>query len=180
MFGINFSGTTDAIDLLKADHAAVDAMFKEYESIKDTRRDKAKADLVEQICGALSTHATIEEEIFYPAVRKDSETNTLVNEAAVEHQTLKDIIGRLRTATPSDPLFNAGVKVLSEYVSHHVKEEEDELFPQVRRMDIDLERLGVRLQSRKDELTGGAMTSLRASGATGNGRHAGARSLPAQ
>jgi hemerythrin superfamily protein len=175
MFGLNFSGNTDAIDLLKADHADVDAMFKEYDAIKDTRRDKAKADLVEQICAALSRHATIEEEIFYPAVRKDAATNALVNEAAVEHQTLKDIMGRLRSATPADPLYDAGVKVLAEYVTHHVKEEENELFPQVRKMDIDLELLGARLKTRKDELLGGETTptSARAS-SPGNGRQASA------
>ena len=175
MFGINFSGNTDAVDMLKADHADVDAMFKDYDAIKDTRRDKAKADLVEQICAALSLHATIEEEIFYPAVRKDAETIALVNEAAVEHQTLKDIIGRLRSATPADPLYDAGVKVLAEYVTHHVKEEENELFPQVRKMDLDLDLLGTRLKARKDELLGDEMPSLSArSSSPGNGRQASA------
>ncbi len=176
MFGINFGNTPDALDMLKADHADVDAMFKEYEAIEDTRRDKAKAVLVEQICAALTIHATIEEEIFYPAVRKDAESNALVNEAAVEHQTLKDIIGRLRSATASAPLYDAGVKVLCEYVSHHVKEEEDELFPRIRKMDIDLDVLGARLKSRKDELLGDEMNGMPTPRRTsGNGRHDGAR-----
>jgi len=103
----------------------------------------------------LTVHATIEEEIFYPAIRNlDDETRDLVSEAAVEHQSLKDIVGRLEAAPPSDPLYDAGVKVLAEYVKHHVKEEENELFPKVRSSEIDLDALGERLMERKQELEG--------------------------
>jgi UDP-N-acetylglucosamine enolpyruvyl transferase len=85
----------------------------------------------------------------------------LVDEAAVEHQSLKDIIGRLESASASDPLYDAGVKVLSEYVKHHVKEEEGELFPKVRASAIDLEALGQRMKARKVQLEGGPARGLR-------------------
>jgi hemerythrin superfamily protein len=154
MFGFNDANQTpDAIELLKQDHDEVEAMFKEYEDLKDGGRPSEKEDLAQRICDALTVHATIEEEIFYPTVRRErGETGDLVDEARVEHQSLKDIIGRLQAAPPSDPLYDAGVKVLSEYVKHHVREEENELFPKVRRLDLDLDALGGKLKARKDEL----------------------------
>ena len=152
MFGLTHSDN-DAIELLKSDHEEVDLMFKTYESGKDEMKPAEKRRLALDICQALTVHATIEEEIFYPTVRKRSkEIQELVEEAAVEHQTLKDIIGRLEEAPASDPLYDAGVKVLSEYVKHHVKEEENELFPKVRSTDLDLEALGKRMLERKAEL----------------------------
>jgi hemerythrin superfamily protein len=158
MFGFNESSASpDAIELLKNDHDEVDAMFKEYEDLKEEGRPAQKHELAQCICDALTVHATIEEEIFYPAVRRErGETGDLVDEARVEHQSLKDIIGRLEAAPPSDPLYDAGVKVLSEYVKHHVREEENELFPKVRKLDIDLDALGARLMARKEELEGQA------------------------
>ena len=152
MFGIGESDTS-ALKLLNQDHDEVDALFKEYESGKDGMKPAQKEKLATQICDMLTVHATIEEEIFYPAVRNVSEdVQDLVAEAAVEHQSLKDIIGRLQSAPPSDPLYDAGVTVLAEYVKHHVREEEGDLFPKVRSSDLDLEALGERLQARKAEL----------------------------
>ena len=154
MFGI---GTTEnsALKLLKNDHDEVDALFKQYEADKEDMKPAQKQKLAAQICEMLTVHATIEEEIFYPAIRNlDEDTKDLVAEAAVEHQSLKDIIGRLEAAPTSDPLYDAGVKVLSEYVKHHVKEEENELFPKVRSSEIDLDALGQRLMERKQELEG--------------------------
>jgi hemerythrin superfamily protein len=156
MFGIGESDDS-ALKLLEEDHEAVDALFKQYEESKDEAKPSQKQRLAKQICQMLTVHATIEEEIFYPAVRNiESGTRDLVNEAAVEHQSLKDIIGRLDAAPPSDPLYDAGVKVLAEYVKHHVKEEESELFPKVRSSDLDLDALGARLKERKAELEGTA------------------------
>ena len=158
MFGFNESTQPlDAIELLKADHEEVDTMFKQYEDLKEDGKPGEKRDLAQRICDALTTHATIEEEIFYPTVRRErGETGELVDEARVEHQSLKDIIGRLEAAPASDPLYDAGVKVLAEYVKHHVREEENELFPKVRKLDLDLHALGAKLQARKDELNGAA------------------------
>jgi hemerythrin superfamily protein len=161
MFGIGQS-ENDAIEMLKKDHKEVDGLFDEYETKKEKSRPADKSRIAKLICRALSVHAAIEEEIFYPTVRKQSEeTKKLVDEAAVEHQSLKDIIGRLESASPSDPLYDAGVKVLREYVKHHVKEEEGELFPKVRASDIDLDALGQRMKARKTQLEGAPARKLR-------------------
>ena len=156
MFGNTSSETTNAIELLKRDHDDVDTLFSQYEDSKETNDDDAKEMLVTQICDALTVHAQVEEEIFYPAARRaldGDEGKDLLDEAAVEHQTLKDLIARLEAAPTDDPLYDAGVKVLSEYVKHHVREEESELFPQVKRSDLDLDAMGVALRARKSELT---------------------------
>ena len=133
MFGKTSSENTNAIELLKRDHDDVDKLFSQYEDSKETDDDDAEKELlVTQICDALTVHAQVEEEIFYPAARRaldGDEGKDLLDEAAVEHQTLKDLIARLEAAPTDDPLYDAGVKVLSEYVKHHVKEEENELFP---------------------------------------------------
>jgi hemerythrin-like domain-containing protein len=157
MFGMTNDAGRNALDLLKQDHQEVDKLFKQYEELKDGADDSEKEDLVSQICDALSVHAQIEEAIFYPAARQalpEEEGQDLLNEAAVEHQTLKDIIARLEAAPTSDPLYDAGVKVLSEYTKHHVREEEDELFPKLKSSDMDLEAVGQQLAQRKQQLEG--------------------------
>ncbi|HSC97504.1 MAG TPA: hemerythrin domain-containing protein [Casimicrobiaceae bacterium] len=167
MFGITSSENegANAIDLLKHDHDEVDALFKQYEEIKDGGEDSEKEALVAQICEALTVHAQIEEEIFYPAARREvdeEEGKDLLDEAAVEHQTLKDLIERLEAAPTDDPLYDAGVKVLSEYVKHHVREEETELFPKVKSSQMDLDAVGQKLADRKEQ--------LQQSGSSGRGR----------
>jgi hemerythrin superfamily protein len=159
MFGFTTSDSENAIDILKRDHDEVDALFKDYEAAKEGAIAPAKQALCRQICAALRVHAAIEEELFYPAIRRaDGDLSDLVNEAAVEHQSLKDIIGRLEAAPPDDPLYDAGVKVLSEYVKHHVQEEESEIFPMTRNSAIDLTHLGQRMLARKAELQKGKGT----------------------
>jgi hemerythrin superfamily protein len=161
MFGIGES-ENDAIEMLKKDHKEVDTLFDEYESKNEKSERAGKSEIARVICRALTVHAAIEEEIFYPAVRKHGEEmKKLVDEAAVEHQSLKDIIGRLESASSSDPLYDAGVKVLSEYVKHHVKEEEGELFPKVRASGVDLEALGQRMKARKAQLEGASARKRR-------------------
>ena len=141
----------DALELLKADHDEVDEMFAQYE--KQKNKDGGKADLVEKICTALTVHAQIEEEIFYPAAREALEDEEdLIDEAEVEHSTLKSLIEQLEGMNPEDELYDAKVKVLSEYVKHHVKEEEGEMFPKLKKADIDLEELGTEMTERKSEL----------------------------
>ena len=157
MFGMTNEEGTNALELLKRDHQEVDKMFHQFEEIKDGAGDDEKENLVTQICDALTVHARIEEQIFYPAARRalgEQEGKDLLDEAAVEHQTLKDIIGRLEAAPTDDPLYDAGVKVLSEYVKHHVKEEENELFPKVRSSDMDLMAVGQQLEAQKQQLQG--------------------------
>ena len=156
MFGMTSSDSTNALDLLKSDHQEVDKMLRQYEDIKDGAEDEEKETLVGEICDALTVHAQIEEEIFYPAARRaldEEEAKDLLDEAAVEHQTLKDLIARLEAAPTDDPLYDAGVKVLGEYVKHHVKEEESELFPKLKTSAMDLDAVGQQLAERKERLT---------------------------
>jgi hemerythrin superfamily protein len=139
----------DAIALLKADHKEVAEMLEKFESARST-----KGKLAQQICQALTVHAQIEEEIFYPAAREalGEEGKDLLNEAKVEHSSLKELIGQIEGSGPDDELFEAHVKVLGEYVKHHVKEEEGEMFPKLRKSDMDLAEVGAQLAARKKEL----------------------------
>ena len=141
----------DAVALLKADHKEVDAMFKEYDKTDD---DAKKQDLASRICKALTVHAQIEEEIFYPAAYDalDEEGDDLLDEAEVEHTSCKALIAEIEAMNVGEPLFDAKVKVLGEYIKHHVEEEESELFPECRDADMDLKAIGEQLAARKSEL----------------------------
>lgn len=140
----------DASALLKADHRAVEELFKSYESAKGM---SAKAKLAQQICMELTIHATIEEEIFYPAVRGQVEDDVL-DEAYVEHDGAKMLIAELLAGTPDDAFCDAKVKVLSEEIKHHVKEEEqrDGIFAHAKKAGANMRELGARLSARKAEL----------------------------
>ena len=144
----------DVIDLLSEDHRKVEELFEDYESSKDESDDDAKAELVAMIALELTMHATVEEEIFYPAARGalDEEDADMLDEAEVEHSTVKMLLADLADMQPSDALYDAKVKVLSEYVKHHVQEEEGEIFPSVREAEIDLAALGEEVATRKQEL----------------------------
>jgi hemerythrin superfamily protein len=122
----------DAITLLRDDHRTVEKLFKEFEKA-GPRAGKTKWKLVDKIIEELSIHAMIEETIFYPAVRnavEDAEDDVL--EALEEHHIVKWVLSELEGMTPKDERFDAKVTVLIENVRHHVKEEQDELFPEVR------------------------------------------------
>ena len=145
----------DALAKLKEDHQAVRKMFDQFEKGKDDMSAEEKSDLVETICGELIVHAQIEEEIFYPAVRAvaDEELNEMLDEAEVEHSGAKDLIAQLEDATPEEPLYDAKVTVLGEYIKHHAGEEETEMFPKVRKAkDLDLDALGDQLRERANRL----------------------------
>jgi len=142
-----------ALELLKEDHDRVKKSFKEFE--KMDREDTATMEeLVRAVCEDLKVHAALEEEIFYPAVRAAIEDEDIMNEAQVEHDTAKMLIEQLENMGPEDPNFHATFTVLGEYVKHHVKEEEDEMFPQAKKADLDLEELGEQMRQRKEELMG--------------------------
>jgi len=140
----------NAVKLLKQDHQDVANLLDEFERTEDFGR---RGDLADQICRMLTIHAQIEEEIFYPAARAavGGEGANLVDEAAVEHASIRDLIDRIEPIEPEDPMFEARVKVMGEYVRHHVKEEESELFPRLG-ADLDLDALGERLAERKQTL----------------------------
>jgi hemerythrin superfamily protein len=146
----------DACDLLDADHRAVKKMFKEYEELTGSRaRNTAqkKMELARQICHELTVHAQIEEEIFYPALRDVLKDTDMLAEAEVEHQSAKELIAQIESMPEADEMFDAKVKVLGEYVDHHVKEEKNEIFPKARSArKLDLMAMREELQSRKEEL----------------------------
>ena len=141
----------DAITLLTADHDKVKKLFKSFEKLTDANADK-KEELVAEICTELTVHATIEEEIFYPAAREALEDQDLLDEAEVEHASAKELIAQLEDMKPGDELYDAKVTVLGEYIDHHVKEEQEEMFPKIRKAKLDLNALGVQMKARKEEL----------------------------
>ncbi len=145
------SARHNAINLLKADHKEVKTIIEQF---KKSRSASKKAELAEQICSALEVHAKIEEEIFYPAAREalKSTDEELIDEAEVEHASVKEMIAKIKNGTPGDAMWEAEVKVLGEYVNHHVKEEEGEIFPKLRKTSMDLDEIGEQLQQRKSEL----------------------------
>lgn len=141
----------DAIALLKADHRKVEDLFEKFEKARDDNRKKA---LCEEICMELSIHATIEEEIFYPACKGQVEDD-LLSESYVEHDGAKVMIAELLASSPDDEFYDAKMTVLSEEIKHHVKEEEkpgEGVFAQARKAGVDMEALGERLLARKEEL----------------------------
>lgn len=142
--------SNDATVILKADHKLVDGLFKEYES---TTSAKKKKQLIEEICKELTIHAQVEEEIFYPAVKKALKDHELVPEATVEHNSLKQLIAEIEGIEPDGDMYDAKVQVLSEYVKHHVKEEENEMFLKAKKADLDMKKLGCEIVERKQELT---------------------------
>ena len=142
--------TGDAIALLKADHRKVEDLFEKFESAKGAER---KAALAKEICTELMVHATIEEEIFYPACKEAVEED-LMNESYVEHDGAKVMISELLGSNPDQQFYDAKMKVLSEEIKHHVKEEEQPggVFAQAREAGLDMEALGERLAARKAQL----------------------------
>lgn len=139
----------DATTLLRADHKMVIELFAEYGKAQASAKKKK---LVTQICTELSVHAQVEEEIFYPAVKHALKDKELVPEATVEHETLKDLIAQVEGKDPDGEMFDAKIKVLSEYVKHHVKEEQNEMFPKAKATDLDMIALGAKIAERKAEL----------------------------
>ena len=144
--------SADAIALLTKDHADVKALFKKYEQLCESGADGSKKEAVAlEICTQLTAHATVEEEIFYPATRAE-DTDDLLDEAEVEHGSAKDLIAQIEDMEPDDDLYDAKVTVLGEYIDHHVKEEEGEIFPKAKKLGIDLQELGEQMKARKEEL----------------------------
>lgn len=142
----------DAIELLTQQHREVKEMFDRFENMTD-RAKVSKKKLADEICNALIMHTTIEEEIYYPATREASEeTEDMVDEAVVEHASAKDLIAQIMEMDPGDDLYDAKVKVLGEMIEHHVKEEEEEMFPKTRQLKLDLKALGQEMKARQMEI----------------------------
>lgn len=145
----------DAVALLKTDHAAVKVLFEKEGQLKKQDGEK-KAGLFAQIKAALEVHATIEEEIFYPAVKKarSEHLKDEVREGYEEHKQIKSLLAQISSITPADETYDMKIKVLKEDVEHHVKDEEGEMFPDARRFlgESRLAELGAHLEARKQQL----------------------------
>jgi hemerythrin superfamily protein len=148
----------DAIALLKADHRQVEEWFEQFEK---TESEGKKQDLATKICDALTVHATIEEEIFYPAFLEATDDKDIHHEAEIEHEAAKRLIAEIQASSPDDEYFGSKVKVLSEMIKHHVKEEEqpEGMFAEARDSEMDLKALGEEMAARKAELEGGEVDS---------------------
>lgn len=144
----------DAIKLLTEDHAKVKKLFREYEKLSKKEDEDGKEELAQQICKELTVHTQLEEEIFYPAAREAIKDDDLLNEALVEHSSAKDLISQIKSMKITDPMYDAVVTVLGEYVNHHVQEEEEKMFPKVQKSKMDLEEVGSEIAERKEELMG--------------------------
>jgi hemerythrin superfamily protein len=149
------TGQQNAIDMLLEDHKKVQKLFKDFEKL-DREDTEACQEVVSTACTELKVHSMIEKELFYPAVRdqvEKEEDEDLLNEAEVEHQTVDQLVETLEGMDPGDAMYAAHFTVLSEYVKHHVQEEEKEMFPRVKKMkSLDLDALGEEMKSRKQEL----------------------------
>lgn len=141
----------DAISLLIKDHKDVKEMFEQFDGLSD-RSKATKKKVADQICQALTVHTQLEEKIFYPAVREAISDEDLMDEALVEHASAKKLIEQIQGMEADDDLYDAKVKVLSEQVEHHVREEEDEMFPKVRKTNLDVNALGEKMMSLKQQL----------------------------
>ena len=154
---------TNALTLLRTDHRTVDTMFEQFDAEQGEAMSTDRADLARQICAELKVHAQVEEEIFYPAVRKGVPSAAeLLDEAIEEHTEAKEQIAKIEEAAPLDgKSLVALVQELAEMIRHHVKEEEGELFPKVEASDLDLSDLGRKMEQRKAELTAAAPLQAR-------------------
>jgi len=142
----------DAIGMLIADHKKVQKAFKDFEKLKEGGSKRGKSDIVRQTCADLTVHTMIEEEIFYPAARKAIKDMDVMDEATVEHAGAKELIAQLESMQPGDDLYDAKFTVLGESVNHHIREEQNEMFPKVRKTKLDLNALGEQMAQRKAEL----------------------------
>jgi hypothetical protein len=145
----------DAVDLLVADHLAAGKCFEQYEKLATKKAPAAqRLALAGKVCGMLKVHTSIEEEIFYPAARAAGLEMAMMDEADIEHASAKDLIAQIEASSPEADHYDARVKVLGDYITHHVLEEHTEMFPKCRRSKMDLQALGVQMKARKKQLEG--------------------------
>lgn len=139
----------EATAMLRADHKLVSGLFADFEKTRSAARKKA---IAAKICSELTVHAQLEEEIFYPAFKAALKDHELVPEAHVEHASVKDLIAQVEGVEPDGEMFDAKVKVMGEFVKHHVKEEQTQMFPKAKKSKMDLRELGRQMHERKQEL----------------------------
>jgi len=136
------------IELLKEDHEYVKKSYRNFEKMDHGDRERLQA-LVKEVCTALEVHAKVEEDIVYPALRRAMADGELIEEASIEHESAKTLIRRLKRMKPSERAYIPTFTVLCEYVLHHVKEEEGEIFPKAQRSRVNLRALGKKVMDRK-------------------------------
>lgn len=146
------SSAPDAIELLEQDHREVQELFDEFSELEGD--DKRRGEIAGRICRALEVHAEIEEQIFYPRAREATKDDDLIDEAIVEHASVKHLIGEIEAMKVGDDLYDAKVRVLEEMVKRHIQEEEEELFPELvsAKIKMDTKEVGRELAERKQEL----------------------------
>lgn len=142
--------TFDAIEMLEQDHRKVEALFAEFEDSDDKREQRR---IARQICAELDVHARLEEQLFYPEAKQEvKDVKSDINEGIVEHQAVKRLVLEISRMSAGDEFFEPKVTVLKEFVEHHVKEEENEIFPRLREEGLDVQDLGRRMAQRKPRL----------------------------
>lgn len=142
----------DVIAQLEDDHKRVKKAYRDFKKLDAEQAPDECRELVRQVLAELTVHAGVEEELLYPAAREALDDESLIDEAEVEHETLHDLIDQLNDMDAGDPKYAARFTVLCEYVLHHVKEEEGEMFPQLERARLDWESLQQRMDERRAEL----------------------------
>lgn len=157
----------NAVQLIKQDHKKVANLFEKYQK---TKGQEAKRQIAEQAMEELEVHALVEEDIFYPALKKELADGILINEALKEHQAVKVLFDELKVMEADDEEFSEKWFELVENVQHHVEEEESEILPQAEESQLDLAECGAQMMERKekaiDELGTSFMTHTAKSGAT--------------
>ncbi len=141
---------------LKEDHKRVKKAYKDFQKLDPEQDPEACAEIVEMVLDELTVHAALEEELLYPAAHGQIADESLVDEAEVEHESVHALIDQLRGMQPGDEKYAARFTVLCEYVLHHVKEEEGEMFPQLEKAKLDWETMAAEMTQRREELTGEA------------------------
>ena len=163
----------NATQLIRQDHKKVEGLFKKFQQTKGAQ---AKRRLAENAMAELEVHAALEEEIFYPAVKKEVEEGSMVQEAIEEHQTVKQLISELKGMDEADEEFESQFSQLVENVQHHVEEEENEMLPKVEESELDLNSLGQQMSQRKQEMQNGGRATKKTSNAGSSRKSAGSKS----
>ena len=162
-----------ATQLIRQDHKKVEGLFKKFEQTKGAQ---AKRRLAENAMAELEVHAALEEEIFYPAVKREVDDGSMVQEAIEEHQTVKQLISELKGMAEADDEFESQFSQLIENVQHHVEEEENEMLPKAEESDMDLNSLGEQMAQRKQQMQNGGRATKKASNARSSRKSAGSKS----
>ena len=164
----------NATQMIRQDHKKVEGLFKKFEQ---TQGSQAKRRLAENAMAELEVHAALEEEIFYPAVKNEvDDGSSMVQEAIEEHQTVKQLISKLKGMQEGGEEFESQFSQLMENVQHHVEEEESEMLPKVEESQLDLNSLGQQMAQRKQQMQNSGRATKKASNAAASRKSAGAKS----